>query len=466
MDKSGWQKIFYLCIGVIVLASLLTFGYSQLLPALSHDQTRSFVQSLPVDEVWAGTGIAYDAISVGSVVYIAYYDAERRLSVARFDTATHAVAKKTLDSVFTGWDTHNSVVLAYDRNGYLHVTGNMHAVPLIYARTLRPNDFNSLTQTNRMIGNDESSVTYPNFFFLANGDLLFSYRSGKSGNGVELINRFDGERWLRLLQHPLFAPASESDPVNAYHTAYILGPDSYYHVAWVWRKTPMVETNFNVGYARSKDLVHWEDSRQRVLDLPITPANAEVVDEVPPHGGLFNNVRLGFDAKGKPVISYLKYDKEGNSQLYHARPGKGSWQIKQATDWKYRWAFSGGGTLVTEISFFGVRSEGNHLVENISHKVYGRMQFELDPMTLSARIVPGARAQSVPNSDKAVISSGPFTTRSVKIRPTYKDSVRGQIRWQTLPSDNNDKPRSCKSVGLPNGCKMTSRLEIVGLDTR
>jgi len=455
-------KIFYRCIGIVALTSLLTFCHSQSPPTPSHSHSLSSLQSLPVDEVWAGTGITYDSISVGPIVYVAYYDAERRFSVARVDTLTHSVVKKTLDSVFAGWDAHNSVVLAYDHNGYLHVSGNMHAVPLVYARTTHINDFNSLTQTNQMVGSEESLVTYPDFFFLSNGDLLFSYRFGKSGNGAEFINRFNGGRWSRLLSQPLFAPTSEPDPVNAYHTPYTLGPDGCYHVAWVWRKQGGAQKNFNVGYARSKDFIHWQDSQGRTLTLPITPANAEVVDAIPPQGGLFNNTHLGFDAEGKPVISYLKYDNEGDSQLYHARPRQGGWQIKQATDWKYRWNFSGGGTLVSEISFSGVRSEGNLLVEDVTHKQYGRIRFELDPVALSARSVP-THAAKVPNGDKSVTPSGPYAVRSRDIRPMSEGSVHGQIRWQTLPSDNNDKPRSCESVGLPSGCKLTSRLEIVHL---
>ena len=455
------MKQIYRCICILAVALILISCSSQLSAEFAPDQSTSF-QSQFIDNVWAGTGIACDAISVGSIVYIAYYDAERKFSIVQVNTLTHSITKKTLDSVFAGWDAHNTVVLAYDHFGYLHVSGNMHAVSLVYARTLKPNDFNSLTQTNQMIGRDESLVTYPNFFFTTNGDLLFSYRSGVSGNGVELINRFDGEKWLRLLSKPLFAPESELDHVNAYHTAYTLGSDGYYHLAWVWRQTPMVETNFNVGYARSKDLINWVDSRQQAVDLPITPANAEIVDAIPVRSGLFTNVHIGFDAEGKPIITYLKYDNDGNSQLYHARPNKNAWQITQATDWKYHWAFSGGGTLVQEISFSGVRLEGKRLVENVSHKVYGNMKFELDPITLSAHKIV-APIQNTPTDTKTVGSILPYIIRRVNIRPTTQNSVRGQIQWQSLPSNNNDKPRTCASVGLRIDCNLTSRLEIVNL---
>jgi hypothetical protein len=420
-------------------------------------------QALRIDEVWGGTGVEYDAVSTGKTVYIAYFDAQRRFTVARVDTATGAVAKKTLNSVFGGFDVHNFVTLAYDRQGYLHVSGNMHGAPLVYGRTQKPGDFDSLELTNRMVGSDEAAVTYPYFFFLANGDLLFSYRSGHSGEGTELINRFDGQRWTRLLQQPLFAPASASDPVNAYHSDYSLGPDGYYHVAWVWRRPNGAELNFNVCYARSKDFTHWEDSRGRALALPLTPANAETVDAVPVKGGLFNNVKLGYDPHGKPVISYQKYDRDGNSQLYHARPNANGWQVAQSTDWKYRWAFSGNGALATEIASTGVRVEGGRMLENVSHKAYGNLQLELDPATLLAKAVPATPAHSASQNKLAALpqAAPPYKWRRIDIKPMAPGSVRGQIAWQFIGVPNNDKPRDCASVGLPANCPMTSTLELV-----
>jgi hypothetical protein len=471
MKRINSCKLIYRCIGIVTLAWLLAFcqaGPGKSLPAPPLRQAKPLAQppgkaperSIQVDEAWAGTSLVYDAISVGPVVYVAYYDAQRRLSVARVDTATGEVAKKALDSVFGGWDAHNSVTLAYDRGGYLHVAGNMHAAPLVYARTLRPNDFSSLARVDRMVGGDESSVTYPNFFFHPGGDLLFSYRSGRSGDGALLINRFDGGRWSRLLSKPLFAAASEADPVNAYPTGFIAGPDGYFHVAWVWRKTYLAETNFNVGYARSKDLAHWEDSRRRALELPITPANAEVVDAIPARGGLLNNIKLGFDTGGRPIISYLKYDGQGNSQLYHARLRADGWQVVQATDWKYRWEFSGGGTLPTEIYFAGVRSEANRMTEEVSHKLYGWARLTIDPLTLAARSTP-IGSLGAQNEYAMPPAPLPFHAKSITIRPMSEDSVRGQIQWRTLAADNNDQPRSCESVGLPAACSMTSALQAV-----
>ena len=45
-----------------------------------------------------------------------------------------------------GWDSHNYVTMAVDRDGHLHVSGNMHCVQLIYFRTETPGDITTLKQ--------------------------------------------------------------------------------------------------------------------------------------------------------------------------------------------------------------------------------------------------------------------------------------------------------------------------------
>ena len=413
-----------------------------------------------VDNVWVGTGVPYEGISVGPIVYLAYYNAVRELTVARIDTRTGKVQKKPLNNKFKGWDAHNYITLAYDKDGFLHVSGNMHDAPLIYARTTRPDDFDSLTLVNKMIGKDETSVTYPRFFKFPDGSLGFSFRSGHSGDGDEFINKFENGQWIRLLSKPLFAPDSVGAPANAYHTDYTSGPDGYFHVAWVWRHKSGADFNFNVNYARSRDLKNWEDSQGRKLALPITPSSSEIVDAIPIKGGLLNNIRLAFDANGAPVISYLKYDKDGNSQLYHARHEDKGWKIVQATNWKYRWAFDYGGTLVKKISFSGVRVERGKLLEDVIHVTDGSHIFVYDPVTLKRiDVLPPAKS-AIPLIGEEPLP--PFKRMAIKIRPVSQDSFKGYIKWNSLGVDNNDRPRNCESIRQLEGCSMTSALYLVG----
>ena len=51
-----------------------------------------------------------------------------------------------------------------------------------------------------MTGVDEGNVTYPEFYPLAGGDVLFVYRSGSSGRGNLVMNRYSiKERaWMRV----------------------------------------------------------------------------------------------------------------------------------------------------------------------------------------------------------------------------------------------------------------------------
>lgn len=46
-----------------------------------------------------------------------------------------------------GWDRHNYIAITMDVEGYLHMSGNMHAVPLVYFRITKPFDI-ALTFSN------------------------------------------------------------------------------------------------------------------------------------------------------------------------------------------------------------------------------------------------------------------------------------------------------------------------------
>ena len=45
-----------------------------------------------------------------------------------------------------GWDSHNSITMTPDDDGHLHLSGNMHCVPLIYFRTKKPLDIDTFTE--------------------------------------------------------------------------------------------------------------------------------------------------------------------------------------------------------------------------------------------------------------------------------------------------------------------------------
>ena len=214
----------------------------------------------------------------------------------------------------TGWDSHNYLTLVLDGNGFLHLSGDMHCTPLTYFRSSKPHDIASLERIDRMTGEQEKRTTYPKFLSGPDDKLIFTYRDGGSGNGNQIFNVYDLEqkKWSRLLDDPL---TDGENKRNAYFHGPILGPDGWFHLAWVWRETPDSVTNHSLSYARSRDLRHWENAQGNQLTLPIRLDNNAIVAPGPQKGGLINgNTTIGFDHQQRVIISYHKHDSAGNTQ--------------------------------------------------------------------------------------------------------------------------------------------------------
>jgi BNR repeat-containing family member len=87
-------------------------------------------------------------------------------------------------------DAHNSISIGVDGKGVLHMLWDLHNQKLRYVRGTAPGSLD-LTAEMPMTDDKEDSVTYPQFYNLPDGDLLFLYREGSSGSGNALLNRYD-----------------------------------------------------------------------------------------------------------------------------------------------------------------------------------------------------------------------------------------------------------------------------------
>jgi hypothetical protein len=239
----------------------------------------------------------------------------------------------------------------------------------------------------------------------------------------------------------------------------------------------MAETNHDLSYARSRDLIHWQTAAGQPLTLPLTlETTGLIVDPVPSRGGIINNLQsIGFDAQHRPILAYTRYDDAGNSQLMLARleqtaTGPPLWHIAQATDWHYRWDFHGGGTLNFEIHLSPVTPHPDGtLTIAIQHKLYGSATWRIDPTTLHLTTTPGAPTTTLgaptttlgaptttlgaPSSPTVVSSAKVGSTESLAgtapqletqsttdAAPPRPDGVHYTLHWQTLP-ENRDQPR-------------------------
>lgn len=396
---------------------------------------------LSIGPTWSGHPVGFCLLTHQDRQYVAYYDEQRRMTVAarRLDEDRWEYVR--LPSTL-GWDSHNYITMTVDDAGCLHLCGNMHGVPLIYFRTDAPHDIHGFRRIPQMIGTEEDRVTYPQFFRGAGRDLIFTYRDGGSGKGRQIYNVYDtsAKTWRRLLDKPLLDGEGKN---SAYLDRIQRDRQGLFHLCWAWRSSPDCATNHDVCYARSRDLVNWERSDGVRLSLPITLRTSEIVDPVPAGQGLINgNVRLGFDDLDRPVISYHKYDEKGHTQVYNARLEDGSWRIRQVSNWDYRWEFSGGGSIRFEIGVGPVeRDDHGRLLQSFHHPRAGSGQWLLDPPTLASVAVLPARPQRPAGLAKAESQTPGMQVRwSGDIGDSDSSDTYYLLRWETLPP-NRDRPR-------------------------
>ena len=275
-------------------------------------------ETMEITEVPSGFPVGFSLLTAGTSQYVAYYDKDHRMTVASRTLDSNKWQYQILPTA-VGWDSHNYITMALDRDGHLHVSGNMHCVKLIYFRTQVPADITTLKRYP-MTGKAEDRATYPKFLTDQNGELIFNYRNGGSGNGMRIYNKYDRQTrtWSRLLDKPLLDGQGKR---NAYPAGPVQGPDGWFHIVWVWRDTPDCATNHHLSYARSKDLLNWETAAGDKIELPMTLANKSLcVDPIPSGGGIINGCeRLIFDSDNRPIITYHKSDENGNMQIYATR---------------------------------------------------------------------------------------------------------------------------------------------------
>ncbi|WAC47137.1 BNR repeat-containing protein [Asticcacaulis sp. SL142] len=310
-----------------------------------------------IDKVWAGHSVGFAVTTSASHIYVAYYDANRQLSVAQrpLNNPAHWVYHKV--DTWLGWDSHNLIAIALDKDGAVHVAGNMHVDPLTYFRSDPSGDVRTLKRVPVMVdAAKETAMTYPVFLKDDAGQLIFKYRDGTSGRGNEIYNIYDETMgsWKALTSAPLVDGEGKR---NAYFVGPVQGPDGLFHIAWVWRDSPHAETNHDLSYAKSRDLINWQAADGRPLALPIRLSEADIVDPVPVKGGMINNnTVVGFDDQGRVLITYHKHDQAGNTQIWVARREGNRWNRRQISDWQgYRWDFKGTGSLNSELFVEGAR---------------------------------------------------------------------------------------------------------------
>lgn len=282
------------------------------------------------------------------IQYAAYYDNEQYVVLAK-----RKLNNKHWEVVRTAFkgdanDAHKSISIMVDGAGYLHLSWGQHNNNLNYAKSVAPQTLVMGTK-QQMIGKEENKVSYPEFYKLANGNLLFFYRDGGSGNGNLMINQYDTKlkSWKRI-QNNLISGEGKR---NAY-TQTTIDTKGTIHISWVWRESPNVASNHDLCYAKSMDGgITWTKSSGEKYTLPITLENAEYALKIPQESDLINQTAMATDAKGNPFIATYWRPQGTQVPQYHiVYHLDGKWQVRNLNFRKQRFTLSGGGTKKIPIS--------------------------------------------------------------------------------------------------------------------
>ena len=249
----------------------------------------------------------------GDMQYISFYDGDGNvvLGKRRLGSEDWTLCKTQYKGKVT--DAHNVISIGVDGNGYIHVSFDHHGHPLRYTRSVAPGSL-ELGELMPMTGNDEHDVTYPEFYTMPDGDLIFAYRSGASGRGNLVLNRYDAKtrKWSRI--HDILIDGEGER--NAYWQMFA-DKEGSLHLSWVWRETWLVETNHDLCYARSDDGGNtWKRSDGSLYQLPITEATAEKAWTIPQKSELINQTSMTADAKGNPFIATYWRDPDSTVPQY------------------------------------------------------------------------------------------------------------------------------------------------------
>lgn len=287
-------------------------------------------------------------VSSGKYQYVAFYDEECNIVLGQRKLSEKKWTLEKTQYKGNCADAHNVISIMADDDGYLHMCFDHHDSPLSYCRSLIPNSLR-MGQKLSMTGKDEDKVTYPEFYRLKNGNLLFVYRSGASGRGNMVMKTYNlkSKTWENL--HSVLIDGQNAR--NAYWQLFV-DKNGTIHLSWVWRESPGVETNHDLCYARSMDNGKtWTKTNGETYTLPITAESAEYACRIPQNSELINQTSMSADSHGNPYIATYWRNKDSKVPQFRVVWYDGNeWKQQQVSKRVTPFTLSGGGTKMIPVS--------------------------------------------------------------------------------------------------------------------
>lgn len=332
---------------VIVLLLLFVDG-------VCFSQTVPRVSVIDVDSAWAGNSVnavvfrKNSLVTYGDTQFIAFYNQRAKVVLGKRKLGSKQWQLK--ETVFSGniRDAHNAISIMVDGEGFVHLAWDHHNNPLNYSISEKPLSL-EMTPKKTMTGKNEKSVSYPEFYKVQGGNLIFLYRDGGSGKGNLVVNKYDlqTKQWIQLSDNLIDGEGKR----NAYWQAYS-DAKNVFHISWVWRESPDVASNHDLCYARSEDGgLTWEKSTGEKYVLPVNANSAEYICKIPQRSELINQTSMSADQHGNPVIaSYWKRNGSSVPQYHLVYKKNGEWKVQDLDFRTIPFSLSGTGTRRIPIS--------------------------------------------------------------------------------------------------------------------
>ncbi len=309
---------------------------------------------IPVEKGWSNNSVNVvnfrknSVVTVADTQFVAFYTPDGFLALGKRNIKDSSFIIEKTQYKGNVNDAHNCISIMVDGNGYLHVSWDHHGNPLRYAKSIVPFSL-KLGDKQPMTGDNETNVTYPQFFKMPSGDLIFMFRDGQSGQGNLVVDKYDlkSKKWSQI-QHNLIDGEGQR---NAYWQACV-DTKGVIHISWVWRETWDVSTNHDMCYARSLDGgLTWENSKGKKYALPITASTSEYVCKIPQKSELINQTSMTTDSNGQPVIASYWREQDSKIPQYHiVSLQNGQWKVSNLEFRKSSFSLSGGGTKSIPVS--------------------------------------------------------------------------------------------------------------------
>ena len=278
--------------------------------------------------------LAYSSSQINAAIYrvnsitsdkkfqvASYYDGNGKVVLAKrpLDSDTFEIVTTEYTGVVT--DNHNIIAVAIDGDGFIHLTYDHHNGRLKYRVSKNPYELQFGELQYMVDSMEEQRITYPEFHRKQDGNLIFVYRNGRSGNGDMIMNEYSvkEKKWERKTSKLIDGENSR----NAYWQMYMDKNDHIY-LSWTWRETTDVNSNHDICYAQTIDGINWTDSNGKPYELPITMRAAEVIQEIPQNSDLMNQTSMTVDNNNIPYVTSYWRDFDKSVPQYRILSKSGS----------------------------------------------------------------------------------------------------------------------------------------------